>query len=392
MAIDETGARCYNDTVYLSITADRKDNRLVASARTTEGSVTVNIMKKKITLLFGGRSSEHIISCKSAKTIIDNFDRNKYDLTLVGITKGGEWRRFDGDPSLIPTDEWETAPESIPVFLSLGGAKKGLFVMEDHAQKYIDTDLFFPVLHGKYGEDGTIQGLFEMLGVPYVGCGVSASANAMDKSLTKILVDSIGIKQARYVAIDRWNAGDIDGIVAECKSKLGFPMFVKPCASGSSIGITKASDEETLRRGILLALEHDTHVLIEEFINARELECAVIDDGKTLAAEVGEVIAADEFYDFDSKYNNAASVTSTHPDISPELEKRIQESAKAIFRVLDCRSLSRVDFFLNRDTGDLIFNEINTLPGFTSISMYPMLAAKHGLDLPTLINTLIESV
>ena len=231
-----------------------------------------------------------------------------------------------------------------------------------------------------------------MLGVPYVGCGVSASANAMDKSLTKILVDSIGIKQARYVAIDRWNAGDIDGIVAECKNKLGFPMFVKPCASGSSIGITKATDEETLHRGILLALKHDTHVLIEEFINARELECAVIDDGKTLAAEVGEVIAADEFYDFDSKYNNAASVTSVTPDISPELEKRIKESAKAIFRVLDCRSLSRVDFFLDRDTGDLIFNEINTLPGFTSISMYPMLAAKHGLDLPALIDTLIESV
>ena len=357
-----------------------------------KGSTTMKNAKKKITLLFGGRSSEHIISCKSAKTVIDNINRNKYDLTLVGITKSGEWLRFDGDPALIPTDEWETAAESTPVFLSLGGKGKGLFSMEDNAFKYIETDIFFPILHGKYGEDGTIQGLFEMLGVPYVGCGVSASANAMDKSLTKILVDSIGIKQARYVAIDRWNAGDIDGIVAECKNKLGFPMFVKPCASGSSIGITKATDEETLRRGILLALKHDTHVLIEEFINARELECAVIDDGKTLAAEVGEVIAADEFYDFDSKYNNAASVTSVTPDISPELEKRIKESAKAIFRVLDCRSLSRVDFFLDRDTGDLIFNEINTLPGFTSISMYPMLAAKHGLDLPALIDTLIESV
>jgi D-alanine-D-alanine ligase len=346
-------------------------------------------MKHKITILFGGESAEHTVSCKSAKTIIDNFDRDRYDLTLVGITKDGEWRRFDGDPSLIPTDEWETAPESVPVFLSLGGVKKGLFTMEDHAQKYIETELFFPVLHGKYGEDGTIQGLFEMLGVPYVGCGVSASANAMDKSLTKILVDSIGIKQARYVAIDRWNAQDIDGIVAECKNKLGFPMFVKPCASGSSIGITKATDEETLRRGILLALKHDTHVLIEEFINARELECAVIDDGKTLAAEVGEVIAADEFYDFDSKYNNAASVTSVTPDISPELEKRIKESAKAIFRVLDCRSLSRVDFFLDRDTGDLIFNEINTLPGFTSISMYPMLIEKHGISREELVDKLI---
>ena len=349
-------------------------------------------MKKKITLLFGGKSTEHAISCKSAKTIIDNVDRAQYDLTLVGITATGEWRRYDGNPSLIPTDEWESSPMSTPVFLSLGGERRGLFTMENNVKQYIDTDLFFPVLHGKYGEDGTIQGLFEMLDIPYVGCGVSASANAMDKSLTKLLVDSIGVKQARYVAIDRWNAADLDGILHKCVETLGFPMFVKPCASGSSIGITKATDEETLRRGILLALEHDTRVLVEEFINARELECAVIDDGKTLAAEVGEVIAADEFYDFDSKYNNAASVTNTHPDIPAELEERIRESAKAIFRVLNCRSLSRVDFFLDRDTGELIFNEINTLPGFTNISMYPMLAAKHGLDLPALIDTLIESV
>ena len=349
-------------------------------------------MKKKITLLFGGRSSEHIISCKSAKTIIDNLNREKYDLTLVGITTEGEWRRFDGDPALIPTDEWAISSESAPVFLSLGGDKKGLFTMEDNAKNYIDTDLFFPVLHGKYGEDGTIQGLFEMLDIPYVGCGVAASANAMDKSTTKLLVDSIGVKQARYVAIDRWSAEDIDGVVAECIEKLGFPMFVKPCASGSSIGITKATDEKALREGIALALKHDTRVLIEEFINARELECAVVDDGKTLAAEVGEVISADEFYDFDSKYNNAASITATHPDIPKELEEQIKASAKAIFRVLNCRSLSRVDFFLNRDTGDLVFNEINTLPGFTNISMYPMLAAKHGLDLPNLIDTLIGSV
>ena len=349
-------------------------------------------MKKKITLLFGGKSTEHAISCKSAKTIIDNIDREKYDLTLIGITEDGAWLLYGGDPSLIPTDEWPNSPHCTEVFLALGGTRKGLFTIENDVCHSIETDLFFPVLHGKYGEDGTIQGLFEMLGIPYVGCGVSASANAMDKSLTKRLVDSIGVKQARYVAIDRWSADNLDGIVRECVETLGFPMFVKPCASGSSIGITKATDEETLRRGILVALEHDCRVLIEEFINARELECAVIDNGKALAAEVGEVIAADEFYDFDSKYNNAASVTSIRPDIPAALEERIRESAKAIFRVLDCRSLSRVDFFLDRDTGDLIFNEINTLPGFTSISMYPMLAAKHGLDLPALIDTLIESV
>ena len=252
--------------------------------------------------------------------------------------------------------------------------------------------MFFPVLHGKFGEDGTIQGLFEMLGVPYVGCGVASSSSSMDKSFTKRLVEGTGIKQADYVLVDRYNARDLDAVVRESVAKLGFPMFVKPCSSGSSIGISKARNEDELRAGIVEALRHDGRVLIEEFIRVRELECAVIDLGDRLAAEVGEVIAADEFYDFDSKYNNAASVTNTHPDIPEALEKQIQESAKTIFRTLDCKSLSRVDFFLDLDTGDLIFNEINTLPGFTNISMYPMLAKKHGFDLPTLIDKLIESV
>ena len=198
--------------------------------------------------------------------------------------------------------------------------------------------------------------------------------------------------QAVGVLVDRYNARELDAVVRECVETLGFPAFVKPCSSGSSIGISKAKNEKELRDGIAEALKHDGRVLIEEFINARELECAVIDLGDTLAAEVGEVIAADEFYDFDSKYNNAASVTSTHPDIPEALEKQIQESAKTIFHTLDCKSLSRVDFFLDLDTGDLIFNEINTLPGFTNISMYPMLAAKHGFGLPALIDKLIESV
>ena len=348
--------------------------------------------KKHITLLFGGRSTEHIISCKSAKTVIDNIDREKYQLNLIGITEEGAWYLYSGDTELIPTDAWKDSPLCAPVTIKLGSGQSGLFYEENGEFLPIPTDIFFPVLHGKFGEDGTIQGLFEMLGVPYVGCGVAASANSMDKSLTKLLVDSIGVKQARYVAVDRYNARDLDGVVAECVEKLGFPMFVKPCASGSSIGISKVTSESELRAGILMALEHDSRVLIEEFINARELECAVIDDGETLMAEVGEVISADEFYDFDSKYNNAASITQTHPDISEMLEEQIRESAKAIFRVLNCRSLSRVDFFLNRDTGELIFNEINTLPGFTNISMYPMLAAKHGLSLPALIDTLIRSV
>ena len=347
--------------------------------------------KKNVTILFGGQSTEHAVSCKSAKTVIDGIRAEKYNVNLVGITEDGAWYLYRGDTALIPTDKWMTDAACYPVSIELGEAR-GLYADVNGTRETIPTDVFFPVLHGKYGEDGTIQGLFEMLGVPYVGCGVASSSSSMDKSFTKRLVEGTGVKQARYVLVDRYSARDLDGVIRESVETLGFPLFVKPCSSGSSIGISKAKNEDELRTGILEALRHDGRVLIEEFIRARELECAVVDLGDRLAAEVGEVISADEFYDFDSKYNNAASVTSTRPDISEELEKQIQESAKIIFRTLDCKSLSRVDFFLNLDTGDLIFNEINTIPGFTNISMYPMLAKKHGLDLPDLIDTLIASV
>ena len=347
--------------------------------------------KKNVTVLFGGQSSEHGVSCKSAKTVIDGICAEKYNVNLVGITEDGGWYLYQGDRALIPTDKWMNDAACYPISIELGGAR-GLYADVNGVRTPVPTDVFFPVLHGKFGEDGTIQGLFEMLGVPYVGCGVASSSSSMDKSFTKRLVEGTGIKQADYVLVDRYNARDLDAVVRESVAKLGFPMFVKPCSSGSSIGISKARNEDELRAGITEALRHDGRVLIEEFIRVRELECAVIDLGDRLAAEVGEVIAADEFYDFDSKYNNAASVTNTHPDIPEALEKQIQESAKIIFRTLDCKSLSRVDFFLDLDTGDLIFNEINTLPGFTNIGMYPMLAKKHGFDLPTLIDKLIESV
>ena len=347
--------------------------------------------KKNVTVLFGGQSTEHGVSCKSAKTVIDGINHEKYNVNLIGITEDGAWFLYEGDRARIPTDEWRKDEACYPVSVSLG-ADRGLYADVKGVRTLVHTDLFFPVLHGKFGEDGTIQGLFEMLGIPYVGCGVASSSSSMDKSFTKRMVAGTGIKQARYVLVDRYNARDLDGVVRESVDTLGFPLFIKPCSSGSSIGISKAKTEAELRAGIEAALAHDTRVLVEEFIRARELECAVVDLGDTLAAEVGEVVAADEFYDFDAKYNNAASITNTHPDIPASLEEKIKESAKIIFRTLDCKSLSRVDFFLDLDTGDLIFNEINTIPGFTSISMYPMLAKKHGFDLPTLIDKLIESV
>ena len=347
--------------------------------------------KKNIALLFGGASTEHVISCKSVMTFINNISREKYDVTLLGITMEGEWFLYEGDTSLIPSDEWVKSPDKKEVFASFG-SQKGLFYLENGERKLLDIDIFVPILHGKFGEDGTLQGLFEMLGVAYVGCGVSSSANSMDKSMTKLIVSHAGIKQADYLLVDRHNKDNLESIADEAEKRIGFPAFIKPCASGSSIGICKAHDREELINGIRVALEHDGRVLVEKFINARELECAVLETADGIVAEVGEVISADDFYDFDSKYNNAASVTTTSPDIPKELEGEIRRQAVEIFKILDCRSLSRVDFFLDKDSGELIFNEINTLPGFTNISMFPMLIAKRGYSAEKLIDAIIESI
>ena len=346
--------------------------------------------KKNVALLFGGASTEHVISCKSVMSFVNNINREKYNPILIGITLDGAWYLYNGDVSLIPADTWVDSSEKREVFADLG-AEKGLFYLENGEKIHIDIDLFIPVLHGKYGEDGTIQGLFEMLGVPYVGCGVSASANSMDKSMTKLIVSHAGIKQADYLLLDRHNKNDLEKLADEAIERLGFPIFIKPCASGSSIGVCKARNRKELMDGMKFALGHDSRVLIEKFINARELECAVFESEKGIEAKVGEVVSADDFYDFDSKYNNAASITDTAPDIPAEISAEICRQAVEIFKILDCKSLSRVDFFLDKDSGEIIFNEINTLPGFTNISMFPMLAESLGYGSEKLIDTLIES-
>ena len=346
--------------------------------------------KKNIALLFGGASTEHGVSCKSVMNFINNFPYDSYNCLLIGITEDGVWYLYEGDTALIPNDLWASSPDKKELFVSFGECK-GLFYLENGEKKPLGIDLFVPVLHGKNGEDGTVQGLFEMLGIPYVGCGVSSSANSMDKSMTKLIVSHAGIKQADYVLVDRHNKNELEKIADDAISRLGFPIFIKPCASGSSIGICKAKDRDGLIEGIKTALLHDGRVLCEKFINARELECAVLETKDGIIAQVGEVISADDFYDFDSKYNNPDSVTTTSPDIPDELADEIRRQAIAIFKILDCKSLSRVDFFLDKDTGELIFNEINTLPGFTNISMFPMLTAKRGYEGKKLIRTLIET-
>lgn len=336
-------------------------------------------------VLFGGSSTEHEVSRRSAATILRSIS-GKYKKTPIGITKEGKWYAYFGEEALIAGGEWETSDEKYEIFFS----SSEILYKKDGTLLPLNIDVAFPVLHGKFGEDGTVQGLFEMLGIPYVGCGVGASANAMDKSMTKLLVSTAGIRQADFVLVDRHNRHNLDALITESETRLGYPVFVKPCRSGSSVGVVKAADRATLRAGLESALTYDDRILIEEAIDARELECAVLSVGDEPVAEVGEVISALEYYDYEAKYNNPTSRTETAPDIPKETENEIREKAVRIFRLLDCRGLSRVDFFLDRKSGEVVFNEINTLPGFTSISMYPMLIEKHGINRETLVEKLIE--
>ena len=338
-----------------------------------------------IGVVFGGRSTEHEISLKSVMTILRAMPK-EYKKTAIGITKAGKWYAYFGEEPLIESGAWEGSPERAEIFFS----SDCMFYEKDGKHIPLDIDVAFPVLHGQFGEDGTIQGLFEMLGIRYVGCGVGASANAMDKSMTKLLVSTEGIRQADFVLVDRHNKNRLDELVEESEKKLGYPVFVKPCRSGSSVGVTKASDKAALREGLESALLFDDRILIEEAIDARELECAVLSFGEETVAEVGEVISALEYYDYEAKYNNPTSRTETAPDLPQKTVDEIREKAIRIFRLLDCKGLSRVDFFLDRKTGEVVFNEINTLPGFTSISMYPMLIEKHGISHEELVRKLVE--
>ncbi len=345
--------------------------------------------KKSILIIFGGNSTEHEVSCKSVMSFVNNISDDKYEKHYVGITKNGDWVYYTGDTSLIPTGNWTQESTNVPCVLSPNTSAKGLLLLNGD-NTIIHIDVIIPVLHGKNGEDGTIQGLFELCEIPYVGCSVVASGVSMDKAFTKIIVDSLQyIPQADYVLVRK---NDTEEYIEDAENKLGYPMFVKPCKSGSSQGVSKAENREELISAVKLALTHDSKVLIEEAINGRELECAVLESkGEILCSNAGEAVAGDVFYSYEAKYNNADSKTVLKPDIPSGINDTIKKYAEAIFRVLGCNGLSRVDFFLEKDTNRVVFNEINTLPGFTEISMYPMMMGEVGYPIEKLMEALIES-
>lgn len=347
-------------------------------------------MKKKVLVLFGGVSSEHDVSLKSASAVMKNIPADKYDIVPMGITKDGKCFVFNGSPDLLPDSKWLNDESLLePAVISCDRSHHGIIRLADGAKvEYIDV--VFPVLHGKNGEDGTMQGLLEISGIPYVGCNTAASAICMDKAVTNAMADFHGIPQAKWTAFDKYAySGDKTAVLTATVEKLGFPIFVKPANAGSSVGISKAKNIAELEAACEKAFEHDTKVVLEEGIIGVEVECAVMGNNEPVASVVGEVVPCNEFYDYDAKYLANESELHIPARLSDEMLKAVQAAAIKAYRALGCAGFTRVDFFVCAD-GSILLNEPNTIPGFTSISMYPKLFAASGVPYSELLDKLLQ--
>jgi D-alanine-D-alanine ligase len=360
-------------------------------------------MKTRIGVIFGGRSGEHEVAIRSAKTVIEQIDKEKYEVIPVAIGKDGNWLNPAESLALLPEEtramlgsEMENYP-SKPFALLGDTTYKGLIELEgeEGAAQLILLDCIFPVLHGTYGEDGTIQGLFEMADIPYVGCGVLASSCGMDKVVMKTLFRDAGLPICKYVWFLRseWERAS-EVVVERVGEQLGYPCFVKPANLGSSVGVSRADDEESLREAIELAAEYDRKIIVEEAIDMREIECAVIGNDEPRASLPGEYVIHDEakkFLDYTEKYTGTGNNDFVVPAlISDDLTKKIQQLAIQAFKSIDGAGLARVDFFLRNDTGALLVNEINTMPGLTDASGFPKMWEGTNLKFSQVIDLLIE--
>ena len=327
---------------------------------------------KNLGIIYGGISTEHDVSVMSAKSVIENIDKEKYKIHEIYINKYGKW------------------------FEVKNGEKEEVYNL---LWTLKELDVVFPVLHGRGGEDGTIQGMLEMLQIPYIGCGVLASSIGMDKAYTKILFEKAGIPQAKYIYVRIRDGAyylvnekfEEELKIEKITEKLEFPMFVKPSNSGSSVGVKKAKDMEELKMAIDYAKQFDDKILIEQGIDGKEVECAILEDGEIKASTVGEIKSAEDFYSFDAKYNIPESKTIIPADIEKSKIEEIRKLAIKAFKSIDGKGLSRVDFFVENGTGKIYINEINTMPGFTKISMYPKLFENVGITYKELLEKLIES-
>lgn len=391
------------------------------------------MLKIKLAVIFGGMSTEHDVSVVSGTSVLKNLNREKYDITAIYINEKGDWFKY-----IKPLNEIE--------ILNIGEQPLEIEMIENPFKILKQMDVVFPVLHGLYGEDGTIQGFLELLKIPYVGCKVLGSCICMDKVYTKIVLDKAKINQAKYIYIKKKTSkeflGETLNIISNevsnetsnkvsnetsnnilnemsnnnsndeyiyvdqdlnekivslneaaniAKEKLNLPVFVKPSNSGSSVGINKAETIEQLELAIEYASKFDNKILIEENIDGREIECAVIGNDTVGASCVGEILPAEDFYTFDAKYNNSSSRTEIPAKISNQLSEEIRKIAKKAYKAVDAKGLSRVDFFVEKNTNKIYLNEINTMPGFTNISMYPKLWEKSGKSYSKLLDELIEN-
>lgn len=348
------------------------------------------MQKVKLAVIFGGMSTEHDVSIVSGTSIIKNLNEDKYKVYPIYISEDGKWYEYLEEIKNIGN-------------IKVGDKIDNIKEIQNPIEYLKNVDCIFPVLHGLYGEDGTIQGLFELVKVPYVGCKVLASSVAMDKAYAKVVFEKAGLNQAKYVYI-RENKGKyilVDESVNEkvCKldevskiieEKIKYPMFIKPSNSGSSVGINKAKDIKELKDAIEYAAKFDKKILIEEGIDGREVECAVLGNEEVIASCIGEVLSAGDFYSYDSKYNNSESVTVIPAQLPEEISEKIRKEAIRAFKAIDGSGLSRVDFFVEKGTNKIIINEINTLPGFTQISMYPKLFEAVGISYSELLDRIVE--
>lgn len=354
--------------------------------------------KIRLGLIFGGRSGEHEVSLASARAIMENLDPEKYEIVPIGITKGGNWLLGTEPAKLLSAGQdvdQGTGEQTTEVALT-GDPTRRLIPLHgsehsEHSGDNAALDVVFPVLHGTYGEDGSMQGLLDIANLPYVGCGVLGSALGMDKEKMKMIFRSVGLTVGDYLVYRRnhWER-DPQAILDEIEQRLGYPCFIKPVNLGSSVGINKAHDRGELEHAMRVAAEYDRKIIIEQAINCRELECAVLGNDEALVSVVGEVIPSNEFYDYSAKYIDDKSQVIIPADIPREIAETIRKQAIRAFEALDLNGLSRIDFFLDKNDGSIYINEVNTLPGFTQISMYSKLWAASGMPYNELLDRLIE--
>lgn len=350
-------------------------------------------MKKiKLAIIFGGKSSEYPVSLHSTASVLRQIDKNKYDILCIGINQDGKWYTYNGTIDALEHDHWQQTETCKEVMLSCSQAHKGFIeFQEDGTHREIAVDCIFPILHGKNGEDGTMQGLFELSGIPYVGCDHMSSAICMDKEMTHIIAEHAGVPCAPYMCIYKHENMDVKGIYEDAKQKLGLPIFIKPANAGSSFGISKVETFEEFDKGLQEAFIHDGRgkVILETTIEGFEIGCAVMGNEELIVGSIDEIETTNAFFDYEGKYEMVNSHIYCPARIDEDLFIKAKEMARTAYRALNCKGMTRVDMFVTPQK-TIVFNELNTIPGFTATSRYPSMMREIGIEFPELIDQLID--